>query len=44
MNDRDRHTVQRQKPLILEHDVDRDISLTYISSVSINQPTVVLYC
>ena len=36
-NDKESHSFQRQKPLILHHDVDTDISLTYLSSFSINQ-------
>ena len=32
-----------QKPLILHYDVNTDISLTYLSSSSINQQTVLLY-
>ena len=36
-NDKESHTFQRQKPLILQHDVDTDVSLTYLSSFSINQ-------
>ena len=31
------------KPLILQHDVDTDVSLTYLSGFSINQGTVSLY-
>ena len=42
-NDKESHTFQQRKPLILQHDVDTDISLTYISSFSINQHTVLLY-
>ena len=42
-NDTESHTVQQQKPLILQHDLDTDISLTYLSSFSINQQTVLLY-
>ena len=42
-NDKENHTFQQRKPLILQHDVDTDISLTYLSSFSINQHTVLLY-
>ena len=42
-NDKESHTFQRQKPLILQHDVDTDVSLTYLSGFSINQRTVSLY-
>ena len=37
MNDKESHAFQRQKPLILQHDVDTDVSLTYLSGFSINQ-------
>ena len=45
MNDEESHTFQRQKPFNLQHDIDLDtnISLTYESSFSINQRTVLLY-
>ena len=36
-NDKESHTFPRQMPLILQHDVDTDVSLTYLSSFSINQ-------
>ena len=42
-NDKGSHTFQRQKPLILQYDVDTDVSLTCLSSFSINQNTVLLY-
>ena len=42
-NDKESHTFQRGKPLILQHDVDTDISSTYLSSFPINQQTVLLY-
>ena len=42
-NDKESHAFQQQKPLILQHDVDTDVSLTYLSSFSINQHTVLLY-
>ena len=42
-NDKESHIFQRQKPLILQHDVDTDVSLTYLSSLLINQQTVLLY-
>ena len=42
-NDKESHTFQRQKPLILRHDVDTDVSLTYLSSFSINQHTILLF-
>ena len=42
-NDRESHTFQRQKPLILKHDGDADVSLTYLSSFLINQQTVLWY-
>ena len=41
--DKESPTFQWQKSLILKHDVDTDISLTYLSSFSINQRTVLLY-
>ena len=34
--DKESHTFQRLKPLVLQHDVDTDVSLTYLSSFSIN--------
>ena len=34
---------QRRKPLIVQHDVDTDISLLVPSSLLINQQTVLLY-
>ena len=42
-NDKESHTFQRQKPLILQHDVDTYVLLTYVSSFSINQRSVSLY-
>ena len=36
-------TFQQRKPLIMQHDIDTDVSLTYLSSFSINQHTVLLY-
>ena len=42
-NDKESHAFQRQKPLILQHDVDTHVLLTYLSSFSINQHTVLLY-
>ena len=42
-NDKESLTFQRQKPLILQHDVDTAISFTYLSSFSITQHTVLLY-
>ena len=30
-NDKENHTFQRRKPLILQYDVDTDVSLTYLS-------------
>ena len=40
-NDKESHTFQWQRPLILQHDVDTDISLTHQSSFSIKN--VLLY-
>ena len=42
-NDKESHTFQWQKPLILQYDVDTDVSLSYASSFLINQYTVLLY-
>ena len=42
-NDKESHKFQRRKPLILQRDVDTDVSLTYLSRFSINQHTVLLY-
>ena len=39
-NAKESYTFQWQKPLILQHDVDLDISLTYLSSLSKNQHAV----
>ena len=36
-------TFQWRKPLILQHDVDTGVSLLYLSGLSINQHTVLLY-
>ena len=36
-NNKESHTFQRGKPLILQHDVDTDVSLSYLSGFSINQ-------
>ena len=42
-NDKESHTFQRQKPFILQQDIETHISLTYQSSFSINQCIVLLY-
>ena len=42
-NDKESHTLQPRMPLILQHDVDTDVPLTYLSSFSINQHTDLLY-
>ena len=42
-NDKESHTFQRRKPLILQHNVYTDVSLTYLSSLKKNQHTVLLY-
>ena len=38
--DKESHTFQRRKSLILQHDVDTDVSLIYPSGFSINQNSV----
>ena len=42
-NDKGSHTFQWRKALILQHDVDTDVLLTYLSTFSIIQHTVLLY-
>ena len=36
-NDKESRTFQQRKRLILQYDVDTDVSLTYLSRFSINQ-------
>ena len=41
-NDKESHTFQRQKPLILQHDVDTDVSLAYLFNKSTHSFVVLI--